>query len=268
MLYNAHSGSVPLDGTEMEYACFGTGDRNLIVLPGLSDGLATVKGMTMALLPPYIKYLKEWTVYMFSRKNRMPEGCSIRDMAADQARALEKLGVERTSVLGVSQGGMIAQYLAADYPDLVEKLVIVVSAPYVNGMIEGNIRKWLEDVQRNDHKSLMTDTAEASYTEAYLKKYRKAYPLLGHVGKPKSYERFIRNAEAIRGFDAREDLKSIRCPVYIIGAQQDRIVGVQASQELHEAIPGSTLFIHPDYGHGMNDEDKEFYSRIFSYLEQ
>ena len=49
MLYNAHSGSVPLDGTEMEYACFGTGGRNLVVIPGLSDGLATVKGMTMTL---------------------------------------------------------------------------------------------------------------------------------------------------------------------------------------------------------------------------
>ena len=266
--YNAHSGSVLLDGTEMEYVCFGTGKRNLTILPGLSDGLATVKGMTLALIPPYIKYLKDWTIYMFSRKNSMPEGYSIRDMAADQALALGKLGVERTSVLGVSQGGMIGQYLAVDFPDLVEKLVLAVTAPYTNDMAAANIRKWLEDVQRNDHKALMISTAESYYTEAYLKKYRMAYPLLGHIGKPKSYERFIRNAEAILSFDAREDLSSIRCPVYIIAAEQDRIVGVQASHELHDLIPGSTLFIHPDYGHGMTEEDKEFYSRIFKYLEE
>ncbi|MBR0478902.1 MAG: alpha/beta hydrolase [Solobacterium sp.] len=266
--WNAHSGSIALDSTRMEYVCFGTGKKNLIVIPGLSDGLATVGGMALALVPPYIEYLKDWTVYMFSRKNEMPEGYSIRDMAADQARVLEKLGVERTSVLGVSQGGMIAQYLAVDYPDLVEKLVIAVSAPYANDLIKQNIGKWMEDVRRNDHKALMIDTAEVSYTDAYLKKYRLVYPLLGWVGKPKNYSRFIRNAEAILSFDAREDLKNIRCPVYIIGGEQDRIVGVQASYELHDCLPGSTLFIHPDSGHGMNEEDKDFYHRIFRYLEE
>ena len=37
------SGKVNISGTEMYYVSFGNGPRNLVVLPGLSDGLATVK---------------------------------------------------------------------------------------------------------------------------------------------------------------------------------------------------------------------------------
>ena len=43
----------------------------------------------------------------------MPEGYSIRDMADDQVRALKLLEIDQICLLGVSQGGMIAQYMAA-----------------------------------------------------------------------------------------------------------------------------------------------------------
>ena len=113
----------------MSYASFGHGPRVLVILPGLSDGLATVRGKALFLAAPYRKFFDNWTVYMFSRKDEMPEGYSIREMAQDQAEVLKLLGLEKVSVMGVSQGGMIAQLLAAEYPELVEKLVIAVSAP-------------------------------------------------------------------------------------------------------------------------------------------
>ena len=43
MLWNIKNGSIPMDGTRMSYVSFGSGERALVLLPGLSDGLATVK---------------------------------------------------------------------------------------------------------------------------------------------------------------------------------------------------------------------------------
>ena len=94
------NGSVPVGETDMYYVSFGEGEKKLVVLPGLSDGLATVKGKTFLLSGPYRKFLKDYTVYMFSRKNRMPEGYSIRDMADDQALAMKKLGIDKACKSG------------------------------------------------------------------------------------------------------------------------------------------------------------------------
>ena len=38
------NGTVKIGNTDMYYVSFGKGERKLVVLPGLSDGLATVKG--------------------------------------------------------------------------------------------------------------------------------------------------------------------------------------------------------------------------------
>ena len=152
MLWNAKNGTVSIGSTSMSYVSFGHGERVFVLLPGLSDGLMTVKGKALLLAKPYQMFFEKYTVYMFSRKDDMPEGYSIREMADDQAEALRLLGIRKASIMGVSQGGMIAQYLAVNHPDLVEKLVIAVSSPYVNDMIRENIGRWLKYAEEGNQK--------------------------------------------------------------------------------------------------------------------
>ena len=266
MLWNVKNGRMDLTKGAMPYASFGHGQRKLVILPGLSDGLATVAGKALLLAGPYRPYFKDFTIYMFSRKEPLGAGSSIRDMAADQAEAMAALGLDRVSVLGVSEGGMIAQYLAIDHPELVEKLVLAVTAPCVNDVVLSCVPGWMDMAERGDHKTLMIDTAEKSYSPAYLKKYRRLYPVLGHVGKPRSYDRFLTNAQAILGFDARAELKKIPCPTLIIGGTEDHIVGVEASRELAEAIPNSQLYLYPGLGHAAYEEAGDFNDRVFAFL--
>ena len=267
MFSNAKNGAVRIDDTEMYYVSFGNGKKSFIIIPGLSDGLATVKGKAFILSRPYKAFFDDYTVYMFSRKNKMPEGYSIQDMADDLATALHSLGIERASVMGVSQGGMIAQYLTIRHPELVEKLILTVTAPCVNDMIRDNVSSWIELAERGDHKSLMIDTAEKGYSEAYLKKYRKYYPVIGLIGKQKSYDRFLKNARAILGFDASGEVEKISCPVFVIGGSIDGTVGIQGSYDLHEKIKGSELYVYEGLSHAPFEEAAaDFYNRVLSFL--
>ena len=267
MLWNAKDGSVALDGARMDYVRFGTGEENLIILPGLSDGLASVKGKALLLAPPYKRFFERYTVWMFSRCDPLRRGVTIRDMAGDQAAALHALCVEKAAVMGVSQGGMVAQYLAAEHQEFVNRLILAVTAPCVNKTLRGAVEGWIGFAEKSDHKSLMIDTAEKSYSEAYLKKYRRLYPLLGGVGRPKSYERFLANAQAILSFDARGELSKIACPTLVLGGEEDRIVGADASRELHKAISGSELYLWPGLGHAVYEEAKDFNERVYRFLE-
>lgn len=268
MLWNAKNASVPVGGTRMDYVSFGYGSKHLILLPGLSDGLITVKGKALLLAKPYRRFFERYTVYMFSRKQDMPEGYSIRDMAADQAAAMDALGIGKACVMGVSQGGMIAQYLAVDFPQRVEKLVLAVSAAWANETVVGCVDAWSGMAKRKDHKQLMIDTAEKSYSERYLKKFRKLYPVIGLVGKPKSYQRFLINAAAILGFDAREEIGNISCPTLVIGGEEDKTVGVRAAWELDQRISQSQLYIYPNLGHAAYEEAADFNQRVFEFFER
>ena len=267
MLWNARNGSVPIGDTQMSFVSFGHGERAFVILPGLSDGLTTVKGKAQLLAKPYQAFFDRYTVYMFSRKDAMPKGYSIRDMANDQALAMKALGLQRASVMGVSQGGMIAQYLAIDHPEFVEKLVIAVSAPQANDTIRACVNSWIEAAMQGDHKRLMIDTAEKSYSPEYLKKYRRLYPVIGLIGKPKTYDRFRINAEAILSFDALQEISMIACPTLILGGDADIIAGAEASYEMRERIAGSELHIYEGLGHAAYEEAADFNQRVFDFLE-
>ena len=266
MLWNAKNGRVPLQEGTMSYVSFGRGSRALVVLPGLSDGLATVEGKALLLAGPYRAYLDDFTVYLFSRREPLPQGHTIRDMAADQAEAIRALGLSRVSVLGVSEGGMVAQYLAIDHGNMVDRLILAVTAPCASDLIRSCISGWMDMARRGDHKGLMIDTAEKSYSPERLKRYRKLYPLLGRVGKPKSYDRFLANANAILAFDAAGELSRIACPTLILGGEEDRIVGPEAARELAAAIPNSQLHVYPGLGHAVYEEAKDFNRRVFDFI--
>lgn len=268
MLWNAKNGTLSIDNTEIHYASFGYGDKKLILLPGLSDGLTTVKGKALLLAKFYRLFFKKYTVYMFSRKNDMPENYSIRDMAHDQAKAMKILGINKAAVVGVSQGGMIAQYLAIDYPDMVDKLVLVVTAPCSNDISEKCLKKWISFAVTGDYKALIIDTVEKSYLIQKLKKYRKIYPIIGFIGKPSNYDRFLINANAILHFNASHEIKTISCPTLIIGGEKDEIVGIQASYDMKEQIPNSVLYVYDKLGHASFAEANDFNQHIFNFLEE
>ena len=262
------NGCIAIGKTDMYYVSFGTGEKKLVVLPGLSDGLATVKGKALILASPYRRFFRDYTVFMFSRKNDMPEGYSIRDMANDQIRVMKDLGIRKAYVLGVSQGGMIAQYMAIDHPETVTKLILAVTAPSANKVVQENVSGWIGMVKRGDHTALMVDTAEKMYSEKYLRRNRKYFSLLAGLTKPRNYDRCLRNAHAILDFDCRSQLREIRCPTLIIAGSDDHTVGNDAANELAGSIAGSELYVYEGLGHGAFEEAKDFYNRIHAFCEQ
>lgn len=257
-----------IDGSEMDVVKFGKGKKNLVMIPGLGDGIKSVKDASAGLALSYSAFAKEYTVYVFSRKRKLAEGCTTEHMAKDQSLAMELLGIEKASVIGVSQGGMIAQHLAADFPEKVEKLVLAVTAPKSNEIIQNVVGRWIELAKKREYKKVFIDTAENSYSEKYLKAYRPLLPLLSALGIPNDHERFLIQASSCLTHDASQKLCSISCPTLIIGAQQDKTVGVAASEELANSIRNSELYIYNEYGHAAYEEAKDFNSRVLAFLKE
>lgn len=266
MLLPAENNCVRIGDTEMHYAVFGKGSEALIVLPGLGDGLRTVKGMALTLALSYRQLGKKYRIYVFSRKNDLPGGYRTRDMAADQAVAMEALGIARAHILGVSQGGMIAQHLAIDHPEKVGKLILAVTTAKATHSTQHVLSRWIAHMRQGNYGEIMVDTAERSYSEAYLKKYRFMYPLLRRLGKPQDPQRFMIQAQSCIKHDTSGELFKICAPTLVIGGDRDKIVGPEAAEELHSAISGSVLHIYEGLGHAAYEETKDFQNVILSFL--
>lgn len=266
MFYQAIEGKVEIDKTDMDYIAFGRGEETLIIIPGLGDGLRTVKGTRFVIARIYRIFASCYRVYVFSRKNLLKEGYTTRDMAMDLKKGIDKLGIKRAHIMGISQGGMIAQYLAIDYPDLLNKLVLAVSISKQNTIIQDVVGGWINLARMDDYKSLIIDTMEKTYSEDRLKKYRKFYPLVSRIGRPKNFNRFIIQAESCLGHDSYDELNKITKPTLILGGDNDKIVGSDAGPEMAEKIAGSKLITYEGLGHGAYEEAKGFNQQILDFL--
>ena len=267
MLLNAKNGNVRFKGHDCDYISFGSGSDTLIMLPGVGDGFKTAKGAAIPFSIMYRCFAKDFKVFVFSRRNKMLKGLTTKEMADDLAAIMEKLGIDSAHVFGVSQGGMIAQQLAIRHSGKVKSLVLAVTAPRASEIMRDALGTWLMMADRDDYKGIMLDTAERSYTGTYLERGRKLNNLLA-LAKPKDYSRFRILCESCLEHDAYDDLDKISCPVLIIGADSDKVLGGEASKEMAAKIPGAELYMYEGYSHGVYEQAKDFNDRVLRYLVQ
>src|ERR1041384_2809558 len=90
----------------LPFVRLGGGPRKLVVFPGLADALMDVSRRGWVVPSHYQRFTDDFTVYIISRRRRLPAGYTTRDMAADYARAFEN-AIGPAVVMGISLGGYV-----------------------------------------------------------------------------------------------------------------------------------------------------------------
>ena len=263
MLYNAKEQTLTTENLQMDYITFGNGTKPLLMIQGLNT--RDIKGSGKMLAMMYRIFAKEYKVYLFDRRKNLPENITVRELAADIALSMDTLGIQNADVFGVSQGGMIAQYLAIDRPDLVNKLVLAVTLARNNTTVERVINDWIHMTEREDWKGLVNDMAVKMYSDAYIRKYKMMMPLLTAVQKPKDVKRFLTLAKACLTCNTYEELDKIKCPVLVIGGAKDKIVTGQASIEIAEKL-GCEIYMYEELGHAAYEEAGDFNKKVYEFF--
>ena len=263
----AKSKTVEVNGDILDYVEFGRGEQNLVMIPGLSDGMRTVKGLHYVLAATYRRLAKDYKVFVFSRRRSIPQDWSTKDMAGNLDAAFRELGIEKPDILGLSMGGFISQHLAAEYGKNLGKIALVVTAAKLTPASAEIVREWINMVDNGAVFDVYRDTTEKTYTGKTLQKNRRMYPVLKLFARIKDPSRFIREAEACIGHDATGVLGGVTNETLVVGGKLDHIVGGDAAGMLSELIPGSAHYEYPDSGHGLFEEHKsDFEERILDFF--
>ena len=259
--------TVRTDTFTMDYCRFGHGQTALVILPGMS--VQRVMNSAKAIAHSYARLEEYFTIYVFERRNDMPEGYSILDMARDTATSMRALELEEACLFGASQGGMIALVIAMEHSELVRRMVLgSTSALVTEAQYREVFERWAELAKAGDAGALYLAFAEALYPKRMFEKLR---PLLIENAKTVTDEdlrRFIVQAEAMKGFDVRADLGKVTYPTLVIGDADDWVFGGETSQELAQGLQNSEIYMYGGYGHAVYDLAPDYRERMRRFLIQ
>ena len=250
----------------MQYFRFGRGERTFVILPGLS--VQSVMGSEEAVKAAYDCFADDYTVYLFDRRADLPPVYTVRDMARDTAEAIRTLGLRDICLFGASQGGMIAQVIAIEHPELVRKMVLGSTSPRVTEEAGSAVETWLRLAEAKDAVGLYLAFGEVLYPPEVFEQYRGALIDAGKSVTDAELERFRILAKGTEGFSVVDELDRIRCPVLILGDYEDAVLDSDGIMLIAEKLdlPPQHLYMYTGYGHAAFDTAPDYKDRIARFF--
>jgi 3-oxoadipate enol-lactonase len=229
---------------ELAYSEQGAPDAEPLIL---SNSLGT----TRAMWDPQARALSErFRLIRFDTRGHgaSPEPSGpylIEDLGNDVLALLDRLEIERASFCGVSIGGMIGMWLAANAPERIRRLVLVCSSPHMPPP-----EAWVERagaVRAAGSTEPIADAVAARWlTPGYANGHPDTKRWLREMLGSSPPEGYASCCDAIRRWDFRDQLGGIGAPTLVIGGEFDLAAPpAQHASMIAERVPGARLELVP-----------------------
>jgi 3-oxoadipate enol-lactonase len=237
----APSGTAHANGQELYYEVHGDGPP-LVLLMGIGYDSSL---WTLAQVPALSTQFR--VVLMDNRdagrSSRADHPYRIADMADDVAGLLDTLAIQRTHLLGLSMGGLIAQEFALRHADRLDRLVLTGTgaAPARSAVDPIEIWSW---VKAHDPSGDVFGEQQcvSLFSTAFLRNrdaVRDTAEMLASNPHPMDPEAYARQAHAYLQFDSLDRLGAITAPTLVIVGEQDLLTPPWIAREVANTIPGS-----------------------------
>jgi 3-oxoadipate enol-lactonase len=179
---------------------------------------------------------------------------SIADLADDVAWTAEALHIERAAVVGISMGGFVALELTLRQPELVKKLVLVVTSAggpthvSTSREIMALLMPGEDDVETGEGaRRVCSAVAAPGFAERHPDEIDTFVEIARH--RPMRRDAYLRQLAACRAHDVSARLGEIGAPTLVVHGEVDPLVRVGNGRFLAERIPGAQLIVYPNTGH-------------------
>lgn len=195
---------------------------------------------------------------------------SIAGMADDTVALMDQLGIERADVLGLSMGGMIAQELALAHPGRVNRLILLATAPNIEGYVRRIVEAWM-NVRRSNlsREQVLRLTAIFIYSPELLNDDERFDQAIT-AGLANPYEQrdhaFLRQAKAVLAFDATDRLKDLQNNTLVISGAEDILIPPRNGRRLAELLPNAEYRELPGGHVGAIEYAEEYNAAFLEFL--
>ncbi|MBE1491120.1 3-oxoadipate enol-lactonase [Plantactinospora soyae] len=191
----------------------------------------------------------------------VPDGpYTIAELGTAVLRLLDDLRVRRASYAGLSLGGMVGMWLAANAPDRVDRLVLLCTSAFLPPA-----QGW-RDRAAATRAGGVEAVADVVLARWFTKGFAAARP--SEVAEYRSMltatpaQGYAGCCEAIAGMDLRADLARIVAPTLVIAGANDPAIPIEHARVLVDGIPGAGLRVVGDAAHLASVEQPDRVSRL------
>jgi 3-oxoadipate enol-lactonase len=166
-----------------------------------------------------------------------PGPYSMDDLGSDLVALLDRLGIERASLCGLSIGGMISMWVAAHAPERVERLVLCCTSAKLEPA-----ESWLERaaIVRADGVEAIADVVLGRwFTPAWAEAHPDVIERMRATLVATPREGYAGCCEAIAAMDLTPVLPSISAPTLVISAAEDPSIPPEHGRRIAELVPGA-----------------------------
>ena len=194
------------------------------------------------------------------------DSLSVADLSNDVVRVLDAAGVRRAHVVGTSLGGMVAQELAIEHPERVDRLVLACTTPgwpYAYAMPASSVQLMAVTGQLEREVALRRHVENALSARTVRTRPELVKRLIKHQRKrPSDPAAWAAMAAAGARYSGGTRQTRIQAPTLVLHGAADRVVDPRNSELLAHRIPGSQLKIFPDLGHLFFWEDPAGFAHV------
>lgn len=195
------------------------------------------------------------------RSNKPSNPYTTKLLAEDALHILDALHIDRAHVFGVSMGGAIAQEMAINHPERVERLVMVSSWAHCDRYLT-SLFELFRDVKRSvDPLTFERQIALWSFTPAYFNNHyeelEKRQRAALDVPYPTPSNTYARQAEACIAHDTRDRLRQLKIDTTVVVGAQDMFTPVHFSREIADLIRRAKLEVIQNCGHAVHWEQPD-----------
>jgi 3-oxoadipate enol-lactonase len=190
----------------------------------------------------------------------VPQGpYSIDDLADDLLGLLDRLGVAKAHVVGLSLGGMTAMRLAARNPERVDRLVVLCTSALL-----GPAQGWLDraaTVRARGTGAVAEAVVERWYTAAYARSHPDRVAASRAMVAEQPSEGYASCCEAIAAMDLTGDLPDIEAPTLAVAGADDPATPPEHLERIAGAVKDGRLLVVPQSAHIASQEQPEAVTR-------
>jgi len=237
------------------------------------DGLPVVfiNGLTMDLngwyyqVPPFSQ---RYRVLRYDCRGQgqsdKPDMDYTQEMHADDLnRLMDRIGFDRSHIIGLSNGGMIAQHFALEYPQKVGALVLVDTCSYIDTLLELILKAWIKATEVGGSELRYDVALPVLFAESFVRKNLESILGMREINIRNNPPKPIINlARGCLKHDINNRISEITAPSLIMVGEEDILVPQKYSKVLHEKIKNSTLVTMKDCGHVPPIEKPEEFNEI------